>query len=58
MSKQQQEKRTAFFTKQQFLTATQFEHQKDLLNALLEEGFYTIEEVSNKIKEFLIKEVK
>lgn len=48
-----------FYTKQQLLNADRYKHNKDLLNALLEETRrYSHKEVEDIIKEFLKKEVK
>ena len=47
------------YTKQQLLNGDRYKHNKDLLNALLEESRnYSHKEVEDIIKGFLKKEVK
>lgn len=48
------------FSKEQFLSSRKFDqHQKDVLNALLEaDKKYTTQEVISLLEEFLVKEVK
>ncbi|WP_199900115.1 hypothetical protein [Caldalkalibacillus mannanilyticus] len=49
----------ARYTKKQYLTSKKYEHQSDLLRALLEdEKTYTVEQVQKKIDDFLKKEAK
>ncbi len=49
----------ATFTKEQLYTSKKYEMQRDLIGILLEEDKeYTFEEVDNKIKEFMQREVK
>ena len=48
-----------FYTKQQLQNADRYKHNKDLLNALLDESRkYSHKEVEDIIKGFLKKEVK
>lgn len=49
----------AMYTKQQLVNSKQFEHHKDLLEVLLNDNEnVTIEQVNDKIENFLNKEVK
>ena len=49
----------ATFTKEQLYASKKYEMQRDLIGILLEEDKeYTFEEVDNKIKEFMQREVK
>ena len=46
------------FTKEQLLTATKFANRRDLLEAVLEaDKTYSIDEVEQKMKEFLERKV-
>ncbi|MCW2277734.1 hypothetical protein [Heliophilum fasciatum] len=47
------------FTKEQLLSAKAFAGQRDILNALLEEGkLYTADEVAQMVTDFLSREVE
>lgn len=47
------------FGKHQFIASEQFRDQRDLLNALLEDGkTYTPKQVQKLINDFLLKEAK
>lgn len=49
----------AKYTKQQFLSSEKYAADKDVLNALLEDGkTYTAEQADQKMKVFLEKEAK
>lgn len=41
------------FTKQQLLKSKKYIHQADLLNALLDDGFYTLDEVEVKMNKYM-----
>lgn len=45
------------FTKEQLAASEKFAEERDLVNALLEEGEYTISEVEKKIKQYRKGEV-
>ena len=44
------------YSKEQLLHSKQFAQQKDLLNALLAEGEYSVEQVKKTVEEFLKRE--
>ncbi len=44
------------YSKEQLLHSKQFVQQKDLLNALLAEGEYSVEQVKKTVEEFLKRE--
>ena len=47
------------FSKEQLLKSSHYSHRRDVLTAVLEDGeYYTHAQVSDKLTEFLKKEVK
>lgn len=50
-------KKESEFTKRQLLTSKKYQHQTDLLNAILEDRSYTIDEVDKLINDFMKKKV-
>lgn len=49
---------TQKFTKEQFLLSKKFANEADLVDALLDDGEYTISEVEKKIKDYRKGKVK
>lgn len=47
------EKLEKTFSKENLINSKKFENQKDLLNALLKDDLYTIEEVEKIVKDYL-----
>ena len=47
------EKLEKTFSKENLINSKKFENQKDLLNALLKDDLYTIEEVEKLVKDYL-----
>lgn len=47
------EKLEKTFSKENLINSKRFENQKDLLNALLKDDLYTIEEVEKLVKDYL-----
>ena len=45
------------FTKKQILESETFKNRKDLVNAVINDGSYTIEEVETAIEKYLRKKV-